>query len=92
MATIQKTAANFSIDQGADFSKNFTITTDGSTAYDLSGLVLQAEMRQSYDSSSASATFTCTLVTASSGIYKLTSLFVTIKYTAENKKHAAVKM
>ena len=72
MATTQKTSVNFSIDQGAPVSKNFTVTTDGSTAYDLSGLVLQAEMRQSYDSSSASATFTCTLVTASSGIYKLT--------------------
>ncbi len=72
MATTQKTAVNFSIDQGATFSKNFTVTTDGSTAYDISDLVLQAEMRQSYDSSSASATFTCTLVTATSGIYKLT--------------------
>ena len=72
MATIQKTAANFSIDQGADFSKNFTITTDGSTAYDISALTLQAQMRVSYDSSSASASFTCTIVTAASGIYKLT--------------------
>jgi hypothetical protein len=72
MAVTQKTAENFSIDQGATFSKNFTVTTDGSTAYDLSGLVLQAEMRKNYDSTTVTATFTCTLVTASSGIYKLT--------------------
>ena len=37
MAVTQKTAENFGLDQGATFSKNFTITTDGSTAYDISG-------------------------------------------------------
>ena len=67
----QKTAINFSIDQGADFSKEFTVTTDGSTAYDISGLTLQSQMRKSYDSSSATATFTASVVTGSSGIYKL---------------------
>ena len=71
MAGTQKTAINFSIDQGADFTKNFTITTDGSTAYDISDLTLQAQMRKSYDSSSAAATFTASVVTGSSGIYKL---------------------
>ena len=71
MAVTQKTAENFSIDQGADFSKNFTVTTDGSTAYDISDLTLQAQMRKSYDSSSAAATFTASVVTGSSGIYKL---------------------
>ena len=71
MAVTQKTAENFSIDQGADFSKNFTVTTDGSTAYDISDLTLQEQMRKSFDSSSATATFTATVVTGSSGIYKL---------------------
>ena len=71
MAVTQKTAINFSIDQGADFSKNFTVTTDGSTAYDISDLTLQAQMRKPYDSSSATATFTASVVTGSSGIYKL---------------------
>ena len=71
MAATQKTAVNLSIDQGADFSKNFTVTTDGSTAYDISDLTLQAQMRKSYDSSSATATFTASVVTGSSGIYKL---------------------
>ena len=72
MAVTQKTAENFSIDQGADFSKTFTVTTDGSTAYDISGLTLQAQMRKSYDSSSATATFTATVVSGSAGTYKLT--------------------
>lgn len=71
MAVTQKTAENFGLDQGATFSKNFTVTTDGSTAYDISDLTLQAQMRKSYDSSSATATFTATVVTGSSGIYKL---------------------
>ena len=56
MAVTQKTAENFGLDQGATFSKNFTVTTDGSTAYDISGLTLQAQMRKGYDSSSATAT------------------------------------
>ena len=71
MAITQKTAENFSIDQGATFSKNFTITTDGSTAYDISGIVLVSEMRKGYDSSSTTATFTASVVTGASGIYKL---------------------
>ena len=70
MAVTQKTAENFGLDQGATFSKNFTVTTDGSTAYDISGLTLQAQMRKSFDSSSAT-TFTASVVTGASGIYKL---------------------
>ena len=70
MAVTQKTAENFGMDQGATFSKNFTVTTDGSTAYDISGLTLQAQMRKSFDSTSAT-TFTASVVTGSSGIYKL---------------------
>ena len=63
MAITVKTAENFSIDQGADFSRTLTVTTDGSTAY---------EMRKSFASSTASATFTCTVVSGSDGTYKLT--------------------
>ena len=72
MAVTQKTAENFSIDQGADFSRTLTVTTDGSTAYDISSLTLQAQMRKSYDSSSATATFTATVVSGTDGTYKLT--------------------
>ena len=71
MAVTQKTALNFAMDQGADFSKNFTVTTDGSTAYDISGLTLQAQMRKGYDSTTVTATFAASVVTGSSGIYKL---------------------
>ena len=80
MAVTQKTAVNFSIDQGADFSKNFTVTTDGSTAYDISGLTLTGQMRKSYASSSASATFTTSIVSGTAGTYKiqLSKVLVTI--------------
>ena len=51
MAITQKTAENFEIDQGSDFSKTFTVTTDGSTVYNLTDLTLQAQMRKGFDSS-----------------------------------------
>ena len=71
MATTQKTIINLTIDQGATFSKTLTVTTDGTATYNISGLTLQAQMRKSYDSSSASATFTCTIVDGAVGSYKL---------------------
>ena len=71
MATTARTAENFSIDQGADFSRTLTVTTDGTTAYDISGLTLQGQMRKSYDSSSASATFITSIVSGSDGTYKI---------------------
>ena len=72
MAVTQKTAENFTIDQGADFSRTLTVTTDGSTAYDISGRTLQAQMRKGFSSSTATASFTCTVVSGSAGTYKLT--------------------
>ena len=45
MATTQKTVVNLTIDQGATFSKTLTVTTDGTTTYNISGLTLQAQMR-----------------------------------------------
>ena len=36
MAVTQNTSINLVVDQGADFSGNLTVTTDGSTAYDIS--------------------------------------------------------
>jgi hypothetical protein len=67
MAVTVKTAENFSIDQGADFSRTLTVTTDGTTAYDISGLTLQAQMRKSFASTSAT-TFTCTIVSGTAGL------------------------
>ena len=71
MAVTQSTSINLVVDQGADFSKNLTVTTDGSTAYDISGLTFRAHMRPSYSSSTLTAEFTTAIVTATSGIYKL---------------------
>ena len=62
---------NLIVDQGTDFSKNLTVTTDGSTAYDISGLTFNGQIRPSYESSTLTATFTASIVTAASGIYKL---------------------
>ena len=70
MAVTQSQNINLVVDQGADFSKNLTVTTDGSTAYDISGRTFNAQMRPSYDSSTLTATFTASIVTATSGIYK----------------------
>tara|TARA_B110000285_G_scaffold98998_1_gene112832 strand:- start:521 stop:871 length:351 start_codon:yes stop_codon:yes gene_type:complete len=72
MAVVQSQSINIVIDQGADFSKNLTVTTDGSTAYDISGLTFTGQIRPSYESSTLTATFTASIVTAASGIYKIT--------------------
>ena len=67
----QKTAVNITIDQGSNYSEEFTVTSDGTTAVDISGMTLAGQIRKSYDSTSATATFTTALVTAASGIYRL---------------------
>ena len=71
MAVTQSTSINLVVDQGTDFSKNLTVTTDGYTAYDISGRTFNGQIRPSYDSSTLTATFTISIVTAASGIYKL---------------------
>jgi len=71
MAVTQSQNINLIVDQGTDFSKNLTVTTDGSTAYDISGLTFNGQIRPSYESSTLTATFTASIVTAASGIYKL---------------------
>ena len=71
MAVTQNTSINLVVDQGTDFSKNLTVTTDGSTAYDISGLTIQAQMRKGYSSTTRTATFTCTIVSGTAGTYKL---------------------
>ena len=62
MAVTQNTSINLVVDQGADFSKNLTVTTDGSTAYDISGLTFNGQVRPSYDSSTLTATFTISML------------------------------
>ena len=57
---------NIIIDQGSDFSVLFTITEDGS-AKNLTGFSARAQMRTTKGASSVSATFTCTITSASEG-------------------------
>ena len=71
MATTARTAENFSIDQGANLDRTLTVTTDGTTAYDISGLTLTGQIRKSYESESASATFTTSIVSGTAGTYKI---------------------
>ena len=58
---------NINIDQGSDFSLQLTVKEDGS-AKDLTGFSARAQMRPTVDSSTLTATFTCTITNASSGI------------------------
>ena len=71
MATTARTAENFSINQGANLDRTLTVTTDGSTDYDISGLTLTGQMRKSFASESASATFTTSIVSGTAGTYKI---------------------
>ena len=38
--TTQKTATNITIDQGSTFSQEFTVTTNGTTAVDITGMTV----------------------------------------------------
>ena len=58
---------NIKIDQGSDFSLQLTVQEDGS-AKNLTGFSARAQMRPTIDSSTLTATFTCTVTNASGGI------------------------
>jgi hypothetical protein len=55
------------IDQGSDFSLQLTVQEDGA-AKDLTGFSARAQMRPTIDSTTLTATFTCTITNASNGI------------------------
>ena len=46
----KKVIKNITIDQGATFSETLTVTTDGSTAKNLTGYTTTSQFRKSYDS------------------------------------------
>ena len=46
----KKVIKNLTIDQGATFSETLTVTTDGSTAKNLTGYTTTSQFRKSYDS------------------------------------------
>ena len=50
--------ANLLIDQGASFSITITVYNSDDTVFDLTDYTVAAQVRKSYSSSSASATFT----------------------------------
>jgi hypothetical protein len=50
--------ANLLIDQGASFSSTITVFNSDDTVFDLTGFTGASQVRKSYSSSSASATFT----------------------------------
>lgn len=64
------------IDQGSDFSLQLTVQEDGS-AKDLTGFSARAQMRPTVDSSTLTATFTCTITNASNGILTMALPYTT---------------
>ena len=58
---------NIKIDQGSDFSLQLTVQEDGS-AKNLTGFSARAQMRPTIDSSTLTATFTCSITSAANGI------------------------
>jgi len=64
--------ANLLVDQGATFSSNVTVYNTDDSLYDLTGHTAAAQIRKSYSSSSASATFTVSIASdATTGVLTL---------------------
>lgn len=57
---------NIKIDQGSDFSLQLTVQEDGS-AKNLTGFSARAQMRPTIDSTTLTATFTCSITSAANG-------------------------
>ncbi len=57
---------NIKIDQGSDFSLQLTVQEDGS-AKNLAGFSARAQLRPTIDSSTLTATFTCSIPTPANG-------------------------
>lgn len=67
---------NIKIDQGSDFSLQLTVQEDGS-AKNLTGFSARAQLRPTIDSSTLTATFTCTVTDATAGILTMTLPYTT---------------
>ena len=67
---------NIKIDQGSDFSLQLTVQEDGS-AKNLTGFSARAQLRPTIDSSTLTATFTCTVTNATGGILTMTLPYTT---------------
>jgi|TARA_B110000858_G_scaffold184735_1_gene226207 hypothetical protein len=61
---------NIVVDQGSDFALQFTVKSDG-TATNLTGYSARAQLRERPHTGTVTATFTCTIVSASAGTIKM---------------------
>ena len=61
---------NITIDQGSDFVLDLAVKEDNA-AFNLTGYSARAQLRRTKNASSAAATFTCTVVSASAGTIKM---------------------
>jgi hypothetical protein len=61
---------NITIDQGTDFVLDLAVKENNS-AFDLTGYSARAQLRRTKNSDSATATFTCTVVSAAAGTIKM---------------------
>ena len=75
---------NITIDQGSDFSIQLTVKESGS-AKNLPGYNARAQLRPTQTSSTLSATFTCAITNASSGILTMSLPYSTTANLAGGK-------
>lgn len=61
---------NITIDQGTDFVLDLAVKED-SAAFNLTGYSARAQLRRTKNDETATATFTCTVVSASAGTIKM---------------------
>lgn len=59
------------IEQGASFSKQFTLKDGNGTAIDITGYTFRSQIRKTYSDPGTVASFTCAIVTAASGIFSI---------------------
>jgi hypothetical protein len=64
--------SNIFIDAGTDFSTTVTVTDSTGSALNLTGYSHAAQIRKSYDSTSATVAFTTSTTSASAGQFTLT--------------------
>ena len=66
------TTYNITIDQGSDFTLNFTVNTSGGTAVNLSTYSVRSHLRKKKEDSSPAVQFTGTVSSAVNGQAKIT--------------------
>jgi len=74
---------NLVIDQGSTFTANLQYITNNKTPVDLTDYTVKSQMRKSYKSANASATFTTSFINAATGNIQLSlasSITANLKY------------